>query len=263
MRCVSRFRISTHAFLFVALLGFSPALNGRASAEPTEDRSRCRASQVDIVLDVGHTPESPGATSARGTSEFVFNNGLAEDSERALRKAGFRTVVLHEHGKGRDQLKKRVETTNQVAPAIFLSIHHDSVQPRYLRSWNVDGAAQRYSDDFSGYSIFVAGPSPWSDRSVEFSTLLAEALIRYSMHPSLHHAIPIPGEGRLLLNERLGIYSNNGLYVLRNAHVPSVLLEAGLIVNRNDELKLQSQSTRSAIAASIVDAVHTFCDKAN
>jgi N-acetylmuramoyl-L-alanine amidase len=45
-----------------------------ARAEP---RDVCARATFRAVIDVGHTAESPGATSARGVPEFSFNLDLA------------------------------------------------------------------------------------------------------------------------------------------------------------------------------------------
>jgi N-acetylmuramoyl-L-alanine amidase len=38
---------------------------------------------------------------------------------------------------------------------LFLSIHHDSVQPRFLLPWRTyQGRREYYSDQFRGYSIW-------------------------------------------------------------------------------------------------------------
>ena len=38
----------------------------------------CDAARFKIAIDVGHTVEAPGATSARGVTEYVYNLSLAK-----------------------------------------------------------------------------------------------------------------------------------------------------------------------------------------
>jgi hypothetical protein len=47
--------------------------------------------------------------------------------------------------------------------------------------------------------------------------------------------------------------------VLRNTLMPAVLLEAGSIVNRKEELELATPERRALISAAIVAAVEEFC----
>ena len=49
----------------------------------------CDRSKFRIVLDVGHTALSEGATSARNVAEFVFNLRLAQRIEEKLKSEGF------------------------------------------------------------------------------------------------------------------------------------------------------------------------------
>ena len=51
--------------------------------------STCDPAKFRIVLDVGHTAESEGATSARNVAEFVFNLRLAQRIEEKLKAEGF------------------------------------------------------------------------------------------------------------------------------------------------------------------------------
>ncbi len=54
----------------------------------------CNRAQFRIVVDVGHTANSPGAVSARGTDEYDFNLRLAKAVDRKLVDMGFSRAVL-------------------------------------------------------------------------------------------------------------------------------------------------------------------------
>jgi hypothetical protein len=41
--------------------------------------------------------------------------------------------------------------------------------------------------------------------------------------------------------------------------MPAVLLEAGSIINRDEELQMNTEERRSLIAAAVLDAVENFC----
>ena len=65
---------------------------------------------------------------------------------------------------------------------------------------------------------------------------------------------------RQLVDQEAGVYRFDQLYVLRHTHMPAVLFEAGLIVNRAEELMLGFPDYQANIAAAMTEAVVQFCD---
>ena len=63
-----------------------------------------------------------------------------------------------------------------------------------------------------------------------------------------------------LLNKETGVYSYDELIVLRKTHMPAVLLEAGSIINRDEELKMDTPERRDIIGNGVATAVKQFCD---
>ena len=47
--------------------------------------------------------------------------------------------------------------------------------------------------------------------------------------------------------------------VLRDTKVPTILFEAGSIINRDEELLMSSPERQAKIAAAVTDAVRLFC----
>src|SRR3954452_18503131 len=73
----------------------------------------CRRAAFRTIIDVGHTEQAPGATSARGVSEFAFNVNLARRIEQQLLASGFqRTVLLITQGPPGKGLLARVTRAN-------------------------------------------------------------------------------------------------------------------------------------------------------
>jgi N-acetylmuramoyl-L-alanine amidase len=222
----------------------------------------CDRSAFKIALDVGHTVQSSGALSARGVAEYTFNLTLAKRIERTLTGAGFdHTYLMISNGTGRAQLAQRSGRVNALGVDLLLSIHHDDVQPHYYESWTYKGTVYHFSDKFSGYSIFVSSRNPSAADSLDFAKLLGTELVARGLHFSAHHSEPIPGENRQLLDAHLGIYRYDDLFVLRNIRAPSVLLEAGIIVNREEELLLASSERQDLVGAAVLAASNKFCSE--
>lgn len=77
--------------------------------------------------------------------------------------------------------------------------------------------------------------------------------------PSLHHAEKISGEGRELLDPKKGIYVFDDLVVLKTAAMPAVLLECGIIVNRQEELRLDSPEYQDKMVMAVTAGIKKAC----
>ena len=220
----------------------------------------CNPAELTVALDTGHSLASPGATSARGAPEFEYNRRLAFLVSAALARAGFPVLPVGLAGTP-IRLEERTRLARVGGAGLFLSLHHDSVQPQYLLDWTVDGHTRRYSDRFRGFSLFVSGATAQAAPSRAFAGLLGEALLTAGLTPSLHHAEPIPGEGRPLLDARIGLHRFDQLAVLRTAAMPAVLLEAGVIVHRDEEDQVRSGRIGARIAEAVAASVRRFCER--
>ena len=244
----------------VKLAALGPvALSPSASkpAAPTCDPAKFR-----IVLDVGHTAESEGAISARNVSEFTFNLRLAKRIEEKLKAEGFaQTKLLVTEGKARRSLVKRVAAANDLPADLLLSIHHDSVPNKFLEDWEFEGKKRHFSDRFSGYSVFVSRINPDFKTSFAFAELIAKEMKAQGLDYARQYSQAIMGRyQRELLNKETGVYRYDELIVLRKTRMAAVLLEAGSIINRDEELKMSSPERRDIISSGVAAAVKEFCE---
>jgi N-acetylmuramoyl-L-alanine amidase len=221
----------------------------------------CEPSKFRIVLDVGHTAESEGAISARNVAEYVFNLRLARRIEETLKAEGFsETRLLVTEGRAKRSLAKRVAVANDLHANLFLSIHHDSVPNSMLEGWEFEGKKSHYSDRFSGYSVFVSHDNPDFKTSLSFAELVAKEMKGQGLQYARQYTLPIMGRYQHpLLNKETGVYSYDELVVLKSTRMPAVLLEAGSIINRDEELKMGSPERRDLISGAVVAAAKEFC----
>jgi N-acetylmuramoyl-L-alanine amidase len=256
-------RLLQRGSLGAALLLVSVALvGGRGEAQSELSGSaggRCDPPELHIALDVGHGPGG-GATSARGVPEWVFNHRLALELEQALHAAGFGgSFVLDREGVGLG-LRERPARAAALGADLLLSVHHDSVQESLLSLWEHDGRALPHCDAHRGFSLFVSERNGDPRGSVEAAVALGDQLVAQGLRPSLYHALPIPGEGRTLLDPHAAVFRRDGLAVLAHASMPAVLFEAGMIIHRDDEADLQEPAYRSMIADAVVCAAMQLCE---
>ena len=244
----------------VALMAAAFAAAPAAHAEPGADDA-CGRAAFRVVIDVGHTARAPGATSARGIPEFAFNLKLAERIVQDLLAAGFhRSVLLVTEGPAKKGLVQRVKDANALEADLFLSIHHDSVPARFKEKWEFEGEQRSFSDRFSGHSIFISDANSHRAGSLLFARLLGGQLQERGLQYTPHYTDRIMGNRRRTLVDALtGVYRYDQLIVLRTTGMPAVLLEAGSIVNREEELRVSSAEHQSLVSAAVADAVASFC----
>jgi N-acetylmuramoyl-L-alanine amidase len=236
-----------------------------AASDPVAVRpiaTLCDPTKFRIIVDVGHTAKSEGAISSRGVPEFTFNLHLAQRIEAKLKAAGFvGTRLLVTEGNSRPSLVRRVNVANDLPADFFLSIHHDSVPNKLLEDWEFDGKQRHFSDRFGGYSVWVSRNNPDFKTSLAFAELLAKQMKAHGMTYAHQYTEAIMGHYQHpLLNKETGVYSYDELIVLRKTHMPAVLLEAGSIINRDEELKMDSPERRDIISNGVATAVKQFCD---
>ncbi|MDM8558593.1 N-acetylmuramoyl-L-alanine amidase [Candidatus Parabeggiatoa sp. HSG14] len=219
----------------------------------------CTKESFVVAIDIGHSIRRFGTTSAKGIGEFYFNKNLAKMLWKSLFQAGFTQAFLINEKGANITLKKRTAIAKRKNADLFIAIHHDSVQPRYLSSWRYKGKKRFYSDVFQGYSIFYSEKNRQVQRSLSFANLLGAEMRHNLFVPTLHHAEKIKGENRELVNKDKGIYRFDNLVVLKTATMPAVLLEAGLIVNRKEENLLSNPTYQKKLVLSVIAAIEKAC----
>ena len=200
------------------------------------------ATPKEVAVDVGHSHQKPGVVSVTGIPEFEYNRNLAYKVRERLEAAGLRVRMIGERG-DYDVLHER--TLAARGADLFVSIHHDSVQERYLL----------VADRFSGFSLFVSRNNPQVDKSRECASAIGAEMLKAGYSRSLYHADPVLGESRPFADEANGVHYFDNLAVARSATMPALLFEAGVLVNREEEARLARPETQAAMANAIAQGV--------
>ncbi len=189
-------------------------------------------------MDVGHYLEKPGVISASGRAEFDFNLELAVQVANELRGRGLAVRMIGERG---DYAELHRRTLDARGADLFISIHHDSVRERYLP----------VADRFAGFSLFVSQRNPRARESLACASAIGARLRAAGLVPSRYHADPVLGENRPFADEANGVHWFDNLAVAHTALMPSVLVEAGVIVNREEEARMREPAVQAMIARAI------------
>ncbi|MBF0614540.1 MAG: N-acetylmuramoyl-L-alanine amidase [Magnetococcales bacterium] len=208
-----------------------------------------------VAVDVGHASFAGGATSARGRPEFEFNLAMGTLIHEELVNSGLtRSFTIIDPS----ALKERVRIAESRQADLFISVHHDSVQAFYLRDWLFNGRTHKYCDLFQGYSILVSAKGFQFTASLELAKMIGRRFREAGFLPAYHHSKGVIGGRHNMLDENLGIYQFDNLVVLKNAVMPAILIEFGVIVHRDEELLVQQPEVRHKLMRSVVDGIQEY-----
>jgi N-acetylmuramoyl-L-alanine amidase len=250
------------ATMTIVVLFLSSIACNTARSQQLLSPAPCDRSHFRIVLDVGHTVEAFGALSARNAPEFDFNLQLAERIEKQLVDDGFsNSLLMITNGKAKPSLFRRVALAERLAADLLLSIHHDSVPDRLLENWKFEDKPSYFNDQVSGYSLWVSRHNPSYDASLLFATQIGKQLKAQGLQFAHQYTERFMGRYQhQLVDADAGVYRNDKLIVLKDTTMPAVLLEAGSIINRDEELQMRSAERRDLISASVSSALQSFCN---
>lgn len=240
----------------------SPHRASPPSATPKEtENGEWRARKFRLALDTGHTPRSAGALGADGKMEYEFNKRIVQLIVADLaRDPKVSVIVINPEGK-EISLGRRSIIANEAKADLFLAIHHDSVNDRYLTARVINGRKLYQCNRFHGYSVFFSTKNANPDASLAFAKALGTAMRDEGLAATAHHAENIPGENRQLVFPELGVYRYDNLVVLKKSQMPAALLECGVIVNPVEETELnqleRQQKTVRAVQKAVIAVMKT------
>ena len=191
-----------------------------------------------IAVDVGHYHAEPGVISYSGVPEFEFNVRLASEIRRKLEENGMRVRMIGEKG---NMIFLNHRTRAAKGADLFISVHHDSAR-EHLHT---------HREQFAGFSLFVSRHNPQPKKSLACASAIGAELRAAGMTPSRYHADPVLGENRPFADELNGVHYYDNLGVGKTAAMPSVLVEAGVIINRDEEARMNDPKVRNGIAEAI------------
>ena len=212
--------------IFAAILWQGSAVNASKNLELSQDRS------FVMIIDPGHGGFDPGAVASDGTAESQVNLKIALQMEEIARLLGVETDMTRREDvstesdssaavrqRKNSDLKNRVEHINGISGGVLVSLHQNSL-PQVP---SVHGAQVFYSE-------------------TEGSRELAEA-VQESLNAVVNdRAKEVKAAG-------------SGVYLLKNAKIPSVLVECGFLSNNEGTALLNTQAHQNRLALTILASV--------
>ena len=192
-----------------------------------------------IIIDAGHGGYDGGAVALDGTVEKDINLCIAKNLQKFLVCAGFDVKMTRETDEATDgsgmkkyvktrDLNNRLKLMKEYPESIFVSIH--------LNKFTTSSA--------NGAQVFYAP-------SVKMSDVLANC-IQSSIVSLLQPE-----------NTRTVKQGTKSIYILKNATVPSVIIECGFLSNREELEKLKDEKYQSMMAFSVFCGIIDYYNSGN
>jgi N-acetylmuramoyl-L-alanine amidase len=184
-------------------------------APRSSSASIARDGRTVVVVDPGHGGGDPGAVGIGGIHEADIVLDVAQQVASLLEKQGVQAVLTRQDDR-EVELEPRVDLADRLNADLFVSIHANSID---LSRPDVNGLETYYYD--SGGALAT------------------------SIHNSVVNATGMPDRG----------IRQARFYVLTETSMPAVLVEIGFVTGRDDAARFNSATSRSQIAAAIVQGI--------
>ena len=189
-----------------------------------------------VIIDAGHGGFDGGATAVDGTVEKDINLQIALKTARLLRLNGFDVIMTRSEDTGTEDdesvaiaKRKKSDLTNRLQimkdnpDAVFVSIH--------LNKFTTSAA--------NGAQVFYT-------KNRKEALCLAQSLqksIKTLLQPQ---------------NDRVVKQGTNSTFLLKNAVVPTVIVECGFLSNKAELEKLKSEDYQSQMAFAVVCGITDY-----
>lgn len=189
-----------------------------------------------VIIDAGHGGFDGGATASDGTVEKDINLQIALKTAQLLRFNGFDVIMTRSEDTGTEDdeseaiaMRKKSDLTNRLQimkdnpDAVFVSIH--------LNKFTTSAA--------NGAQVFYT-------KNRKEALCLAQSLqksIKTLLQPQ---------------NDRVVKQGTNSTFLLKNAVVPTVIVECGFLSNKAELEKLKSEDYQSQMAFAVVCGITDY-----
>ena len=212
--------------IFAAILWQGNAVNASKNLELKQN------GEFILIIDPGHGGFDPGAVASDGTTESKINLAVGLQMEEMARLLGVETDMTRREDvstesdanaavrqRKNSDLKNRVEQINGISGGVLVSLHQNSL-PQVPA---VHGAQVFYSE-------------------VEDSRELAET---------------VQSALNTVINDRNKEVkaAGGGVYLLKNAKIPAILVECGFLSNGDETALLNTQAHQNRLAVTILASV--------
>lgn len=231
-----------------------------ASVPPT--RPPRRTSKPVIIIDPGHGGVDPGAVGYNGVYEKDIVLKLSHELRKQLEATGRFKIKMTRRDDRFLRLRDRVAFARRHKGDLFISFHADSLKNSAVSGASVYTLSETASDKQTARlaqrenrADLIAGVD-LATEGRDVANILIDLAMRDTMNQSSYFAETLVAS---MKTSRINILENPhrfaGFAVLKAADIPSVLIEAGFLSNKNEARKLVKAAYRREVARAIVKGI--------
>lgn len=246
----------------------------RLQEDPSYEEPRLERVRT-IVLDPGHGGDNSGATGVAGIAEKYLTLELAYALREALQqKYPHLRVVMTRYWDTSVDFADRVHLANLADADLFLSLHYNAAvhdralgfETYFLRPEEVTPGQEEVQSEMlanadlgaTGIQRPIEGLTPVGHHD-DLLMLIQQDLLRahqHSLSGRLAEVVQDGFRGHLESIDR-GVKQAN-FSVLRGAHMPAVVVEAGFLTHPVEGIEVTTEEHRGQIVDALIEAVEAF-----
>jgi N-acetylmuramoyl-L-alanine amidase len=221
-----------------------------------------------IVIDPGHGGVDPGATGANRTFEKNVVLNLARELKKQLEDSGQYRVLMTRDSDVFIKLSDRVNFARTHEADLFVSIHADSIDKPGVRGSSVYTLSDKASDAQTeklaareNRADLIAGVD-LSTEDQDVANILVDLTMRDTMNQSRFFANKLVDTMRAQgINTLDTPHRYAGFAVLKAPDIPSILIEAGFMSNRQEAEMLNAPTHRRSLAGAIRRGIDAYFEQ--
>lgn len=215
-----------------------------------------------VVIDAGHGGYDPGAIGRFGLREKDITLDVSKRVRDVLEEQGIDVIMTRDSDRF-ISLGRRSEVANASGADLFISIHVNSSRARRIQGFEVycprdfnDSAINKLA--FSGECDYLFKNLSLDRSSKNVKAILLDMIYTENRSEALTLARCISSSAAKELNlKNRGIKGAN-FFVLKNTHIPAILIEIGFVSNAAEEKYLRNSFYRQQLAESIASGLTNF-----
>ena len=217
------------AIVIIGLFAFNYKNEGNSKVVPADE-------EITIVVDASHGGNDPGAKSPDDKyTESKLSLEIARKIKELAQDYHVKVIMTRDNDEfpggaitKEEALRKRVDITNKIKPAAFISIHLNAASPN-----------NEYTTE-SGIEAYVSNKRN-DDEGKQLASVILQGL-----------------SAVYTTKQELKYRTQAGVWVLDKNNCPSILLECGFINNTADIAFITDKVNQEKIARKILEAIVKF-----